>query len=590
MGFERPITIKKVIQEIQSNNYILPAIQREFVWNTKQIEDLFDSLLKGYPIGSFLFWKVKPDKIGEFQFYKFMDHFHEKDFTHNEPIKPHTGGEVTAILDGQQRLTALNIGLIGHYADKLPNYWWNNPNAFPKRELYLNLIRPSEEKVGDGFEFSFLRKVDIEAEDGQKHWFKVSNILSYQNLNDVFHYCVENELVRAGDTYPSDTLFELWNVIHQKEQINFFLEEAQDLDKVLNIFIRVNSGGTPLSYSDMLLSIATAAWETRDARQEIYDLVDQLNDIGDGFDFDKDFVLKSGLILTDIPAIEFRVTNFNKENMLILEQNWDKINEALKGTAYLLASWGYNRQTLVSKFAVIPLAYFLYHINSPSNFTSSHQYKQSREDMLYWLRIAILKRTLSGPTDNTLRSIRKAMQPDKETKKFGLQNIIKELATTPKSLRFDGPELDGVMSYRYGQSYTFSVLSFLYTWLDYTQKFHMDHVFPRSMFNRKELSKRGIPEGTWHLWLDHANDLGNLQLLSGPENQSKSDEEFESWIKGECSTPVALNTYLQQHLIPDMNLSFDNFPEFLEKRTKLMRDKLAELLNVQNSENINLPQ
>ena len=60
MGFETPITISKAIGEIQSNKYLLPAIQREFVWSAEQIESLFDSLLRGYPIGSFLFWKVLP--------------------------------------------------------------------------------------------------------------------------------------------------------------------------------------------------------------------------------------------------------------------------------------------------------------------------------------------------------------------------------------------------------------------------------------------------------------------------------------------------------------------------------------------------
>ena len=71
MGFETPISIQKAINEIQSNKYVLPAIQREFVWSAEQIENLFDSLLRGYPIGSFLFWKVRPDRIGDFQFYKY---------------------------------------------------------------------------------------------------------------------------------------------------------------------------------------------------------------------------------------------------------------------------------------------------------------------------------------------------------------------------------------------------------------------------------------------------------------------------------------------------------------------------------------
>lgn len=584
MAFEKPITIQKAIQEIQSNKFVLPAIQREFVWDTEQIENLFDSLMKGYPIGSFLFWEVQPDRIGDFQFYRFMDRFHARDITHNESITPPSDREVVAVLDGQQRLTALNIGLTGWYAYKMPKYWWNNDRAFPKRELFINLLE-LEDNSKNGYEFKFLRDKDFEALDGTKHWFKVGDVLKFPDIQSTFEYCVEQGLTENRQKYSSNTLMGLWRVMVEMPIIQYFLEEEQDLDKVLNIFIRVNSGGTPLSYSDMLLSIATAAWEKRDARQEIYDLVEELNNIGDGFSFDKDFVLKASLFLTDIPAIEFRVNSFNRENMLVIEKNWGQIASALKGTAYLLATWGYNWQNLVSSLAAIPLAYFLYQLNSPSNFTTSAKYEADRSKMLFWLRIALLKRTFSGSSDSALRNVRRAMQGIKDKDEFPDEPIYEALSTTTRSMSFDEPELEGVLSYRYGQNYTFTVLSFLYPWLKYDQQFHLDHVFPKSLFNRKELRKRGIPEESWHLWLDQVNDLGNLQLLQGAVNQSKSDEEFESWIKGECPSPADLSSYKELHIIPNVDLSFENFPEFFEARTKLMRKKLAELLNVQLTNN-----
>ena len=580
MAFEKPITIQKAILEIQSNKFVLPAIQREFVWDTEQIEKLFDSLMRGYPVGSFLFWEVQPDRIGDFQFYRFMDRYHERDFTHNEPINPPGNREVIAVLDGQQRLTALNIGLTGWYAFKLPRYWWTSDEGFPKRELYINLLEP-EGINQNGFEFKFLRNRDLESQDASKYWFKVGDVLQFNDMQTTFEYCVDQGLTENRRKYSSNTLMGLWRVVHELPIIQYFLEEEQDLDKVLNIFIRVNSGGTQLSYSDMLLSIATAAWKERDARQEIYELVERLNHIGDGFSFDKDFILKASLFLTDIPAIEFRVNSFNRENMLIIEENWNRIASALKGAAYLLATWGYNWQNLISNLAVIPLAYFLYQIQSPSNFTTAEKYGEDRTKMRYWLRVALLKRTFSGSSDNALRNVRRAMQDIKTKEAFPTESIFETLSTTTRSMRFDEPELEGVLSYRYGQKYTFTVLSFLYPWLKYDQQFHLDHVFPRSMFTARELRKRGIPEERWHLWLDQVNNLGNLQLLQGPVNQSKSDQEFESWIKGECPSPTDLCSYRELHMIPDVDLSFENFPEFFAARTGLMRKRLAELLNVQ---------
>ncbi len=99
---------------------------------------------------------------------------------------------------------------------------------------------------------------------------------------------------------------------------------------MLNIFIRVNSGGTILSYSDLLLSIATARWKTKDARDEITRFVDDINQIGEGFKFDKDFVMKSCLVLSDISDISFKGNNFNLSNMSIIEDNWDKIKKSIK--------------------------------------------------------------------------------------------------------------------------------------------------------------------------------------------------------------------------------------------------------------------
>ena len=51
--------IRDVISDEINKNLYLPAIQREFVWDTKAIEKLFDSIMGDYPISSFLFWKIK---------------------------------------------------------------------------------------------------------------------------------------------------------------------------------------------------------------------------------------------------------------------------------------------------------------------------------------------------------------------------------------------------------------------------------------------------------------------------------------------------------------------------------------------------
>ena len=121
MAFVEPMTIREAIDNVHKKNYLLPAIQREFVWGTEQIERLFDSLMRDYPISSFLFWKVEKQNIQKYQFYEFVRDYHERDNRHNP--KANLSGEsgITAILDGQQRLTSLYIGLKGTYSFKLPH-------------------------------------------------------------------------------------------------------------------------------------------------------------------------------------------------------------------------------------------------------------------------------------------------------------------------------------------------------------------------------------------------------------------------------------------------------------------------------------
>ncbi len=71
--YEKAITIEKAVQQIVNRKYLLPAIQRKFTWNTSQICTLFDSIMRGYPINTFMFWEVTaPDVKKNFRFYQFL--------------------------------------------------------------------------------------------------------------------------------------------------------------------------------------------------------------------------------------------------------------------------------------------------------------------------------------------------------------------------------------------------------------------------------------------------------------------------------------------------------------------------------------
>lgn len=113
-------SIKSIMEDIRCKRIFLPAIQRKYVWEDDQITRLMDSIMRGYPIGTFLLWKVKKDTINkkEYLMYEFIKDYHQRDLYKNPPALqpfPTGSGDETlwAVLDGQQRLASLYIALQG---------------------------------------------------------------------------------------------------------------------------------------------------------------------------------------------------------------------------------------------------------------------------------------------------------------------------------------------------------------------------------------------------------------------------------------------------------------------------------------------
>src|SRR4051794_24337275 len=290
------MSIATALRQIQEHKLILPAIQREYVWKPSQVVRVFDSVMRGYPVGSFLSWKVLPETIIKFKFYGFMKNYSAFNNRHNPVIDIPTDREVVAVLDGQQRLTSLNIGLRGTYAYRIHGGWSNKAWSYPSRRLHLNLLGEApENELGLKYHFQFLTKDDLEAaaEDDTKKWFPVGEI--FESAEPAAMMQIPAKYGVGNNETAVALIAKLWQEIHHSASLHFYEEDVQDIERVLDIFVRVNSGGTVLSYSDLLLSIATAQWEG-DARAAVHGLVDSLNQTGMGFNFSRDTILKSGLV------------------------------------------------------------------------------------------------------------------------------------------------------------------------------------------------------------------------------------------------------------------------------------------------------
>ncbi len=264
------------------------------------------------------------------------------------------------------------------------------------------------------YDFTFLADDELKKDDDH-YWFRVGEILDFGELFDTVNYIQEvNQYLMdiAKGSYDKDkakfateTLSKLWKAIHSDGTISHYLEKSDKLDKVLNIFIRVNSGGTYLSHSDLLLSIASAQWDDLDAREEIHGAVDELNSIGRGFNFNKDFILKACLVLCDFPEIEFKIDNFNHTNMMKIQSEWSNIMTALREAVTLVAKLGFNRDNLTSNNLLIPIAYYIKRIGLPKDFAASPQNAENRRTIKKWLVSAMLKRVFSSQPDGVLRPV-----------------------------------------------------------------------------------------------------------------------------------------------------------------------------------------
>ena len=577
MSFKTPITITSAVDHIKRAEFVLPAIQREFIWTPQQIVRLFDSLMLGYPIGSFLFWKVDRDHCKEYKFYKFLDSYHELNQHHNLLADVSGDARITAILDGQQRLTALYIGLRGTYAYKTKHKRWDNPSAFPKRKLYLNLI-PQENSDSDlKHDLRFLTIEEARREPG--HWFWLGDVIDFEGLRGINRYLRKHELIQ--EEYPEACLTGLWQSVCHGPLVNYYEEEDQDIDKVLNIFIRINSGGSQLEYSDLLLSIATAQWTQLDAREEIHELVDELNQIGDGFSLGKDFVLKSCLVLADISDIGYKVSNFTRQNTKRIEDQWPAIRKALSLALTLVSRFGYGGATLASYNTLIPIAYFILKQGNPEAYIDSTALGSDRKRILTWLARALLAQAFSGNSDTTLQRSRMTIDAhlregtDSSSARFPRKELEKALG-----VRFQEEDLDELLDMRYGGNRAFPLLTLLFPRIGHSgTRFHIDHIFPRSFFTKARLRRLGIEdENTLERMLERRDRMANLQLLESTLNIEKSDRMPHEWL-GNLEPDVRAR-WSENNLVSDLPQDMTGFREFYNTRRKKMRERLAKVLDL----------
>lgn len=562
-----PVRVSDIIRQVNADIF-LPAIQREFVWGTEKIERLFDSIMADFPIGSFLYWRLQEKNKDEWPVYEFIRDY-DAESPHNATANmAGINKDITLVLDGQQRITSLYIGLKGSH--RYFYYRWR------KTRLYLNLLKfpvPNDDNPEElTYGFAFRENGDVTGATPQL-WYPVGRILDFEDAEDA-----------KGDMKPklaalteeqrenaNKLIGRLHNRIHTTLVGNYYQEKSQDYDKVLQVFVRANSAGQPLEYSDLLLATATAKWETLDARSEIHDFTDSLNSTGTGYSFGNDFVLKASLYLTESLPIQYKVKNFSRTNLRKIEKNWEQIKDALSTTVRLISRFGFNDKNVVAPLALLPIALFLLKRGDDSFDTSSAAKDASVQVAIrQWFIFATLKNAFGGSSDTILSRLRETLSGFDASSSFPSSDLYKSLGIEPK---LGDAEIERILGYPYQGRYTNLVLSLLYPDRDWKDAvFHEDHVFPKSEFQIRRLKKRGYDDAKVNAYLAQYNTLCNLQLLTDSENLSKNATPFDQWMT------TRDEAFRGRHLIPDLkNYGFDSFDEFATARAALIVTRLKAL-------------
>ena len=569
-------TIAETVEVIRKNELFLPALQRKFVWDTPQIEGLFDSIMQGFPIGTFLLWELNDQTaINSNVFYNFIKHYDTR-YSRNQKASLSSKKSIVSVLDGQQRLTSLNIALNGTYTYKTPRKRFDNPEAYPKRVLFLNLLP----RTGEDFkyEFKFLPDTD-QSNHPDKLWYKVNEVLSwedassideeYRKLKERAH---DKKLVTTNSPVIKKTLRTLYRRIRIDDPLMCFTLKDMGIDDVLDIFIRVNSGGTQLSKTDLLMSTITASWEN--ARDRVEDLLKSINEQGRKFNFDIDFVMRTCLFLLDDPIL-FRVRSFGPEKINEIKTNWGGIYTAISETVSILNLLGYDGMTLTSRNSVIPIVYHIYK-GGDTKTKERNQFKK-------YLQHALLTGFFGTHGDQALANLRSYLREGSKEdgfklkrKSFDFDHLKTNLNTPGKTLEITEEDLEDLLQKKKGRQ-AFVVLSILYPQFEYnTKNFDQDHIHPTYFFSFNHLSSIGKGD-KYEEWQTKKDTIPNLQMLEERKNRVKNKREFKDWL--DMESEIEKKEYFEDNYIPlDVSYDIKDFDEFYNKRKELLIIALKKIL------------
>lgn len=524
--------ISTILDHIDNGHMALPEFQRGYVWNRDQVRGLFDSLYKRHPVGGLLVWVTESSSAS-----------HRGDGT----LAP---GVVKLLLDGQQRMTSL----YGVVRGKPPEFFDGNEAALTGLRFHL------EDEV-----FEFYQPVKMR---GDSLWVDVTALMKQGNAGMgefISQLSADPELAPRVGEYVA-RLSRLLGIM----EIDLHIEEVtgadKSLDVVVNIFNRVNSGGTKLSKGDLALAKICADWP--DARSTMKEKLQEWENAG--YNFNLDWLLRSvNTVLTG-----------EAKFLYLHDKSADEIKDGLhrairqidKSLNLIAGRLGLDHdRVLFSRYAIPVFVRFLDTHHGPLT-------EQERDKLLFWFVQSGMWGRFSGSTESYLDKDLEAL----EGERGGLDELLEQLRLWHGALRVEPGHFTGwsLGARFYPVLYLLTRMGEAKDWgsgiplkanlLGRMNRLEVHHIFPKAQLYRKNYAR---PE---------VNALGNFCFLTKDTNLNISDRLPEEYFpEVEKAHPGALAS---QWIPMDPALwKIDRYRDFLEARKVLLAEetnkRLMELLH-----------
>lgn len=547
------ITVSTAMRRIKNEELVLPAIQRDFVWDPRRIYLFLDSLMRGYPIGTLLFWNTR-QRVQ----YRVFDNEVIEDMRYTYRIKPE-GRRGTMVLDGQQRLQSLYLALEGELNGK---------------RLYFDVLSGlnHSDTSEPAYRFRFLEPKKASSENEQpatpRFWTPLGDIRRCKDI-PWRHRLVEKCFRESGierQSGPGNRMAQNIEIAYSKlkaeEILNHYTvdpdygEESPPtpIHEILEIFVRVNSGGQVLAKSDLMFSLLQLQWEG--AAESVEDLLDELNALG-RFDFDKDFVLRCALVCCGCGA-RYDVDKLRDEATVAqIEASFPRIVRALQSSVAFLVNDAriLDGRILGSYNSLIPFVYFLYHQDR-----QEPRDEATREHMKHALYLSLMTSVFARYASSRINGvIREALDParSRSPESFPLEEVR---AFTKR--REGRGKIDNWLL----QNNTLLLMNILERGaiLPPGRRRHrpeVDHIFPASKLRAKGYESEQI------------NDFANLRLVARRDNRWKSALDPKQYFEDQ---PEAA----QRHMVPLDLLDYEQYDAFLVARRHKIWKRIQDFLGV----------